>query len=378
MWSAARGPAVLVLAGLAMLAAGSAPDGPGRTPDTAAESSSRWVPRYSGPGGGDHPRLRLAATAGGGMSVFVRERRRAGWSLLRWDGASWRRDPLPAQFRGADRLEVGSSPSGETVWAVVTITREDDATEHLWRLSGGRWSKHLSQDATWTGVIDVEVGPRDDAWFVTRMDPDGERSAVLHWDGRAWSHNAPDEFDLTSAAAGGPDDVWVVAPRLGDRTFHWNGAGWREVRHPCAGEQAGPPCRGRPGLEQSRQAAQADGQAWLVGPPWPDGGSPVVLHWDRTRWRQVGLSATRTGLTAVRADPVGGVWIAANPESGAPYVLNLRHGRWTRSTLRAAGPGERIVDVVPAAGTTRLWVQTERPGRGRAGTTATSSVYELA
>nr|WP_055501391.1 hypothetical protein [Nonomuraea pusilla] len=92
----------------------------------------------------------------------------------------------------------------------------------------------------------------------------------------------------------------------------------------------------------------------------------------------MGLSAARTGLTAVRTDPVGGVWIAANPESGAPYVLNLRHGRWTRSTLRAAGPGERIVDVVPAPGTTRLWVQTERPAPGRTGTATASVVYELA
>ncbi|MFG1975566.1 hypothetical protein ACGFJC_40080 [Nonomuraea fuscirosea] len=49
-------------------------------------------------------------------------------------------------------------------------------------------------------------------------------------------------------------------------------------------------------------AAQPDGHAWAVGPTWADDGSPVVLHWDRTPWKQVSLNVVRAATTAVRTE----------------------------------------------------------------------------
>ncbi|MFG1685097.1 hypothetical protein ACGFNP_33385 [Nonomuraea sp. NPDC049269] len=214
--------AALVLAGACVLAADTALGRVGRTADDAVESASRWTVRYTAQGG-----LRVVPTAGGGALLFTTEGRRPGWSMLRWDGSSWKSAELPTQFDKVSRLEVGGSPSGETIWA--------------------------------------------------------------------------------------------------------------------------------------------------VGPAWADGGSPIVLHWDRTQWKQVSLNVVRTGLTAVRTDPASGLWIAANPSSGAPYVLNLRDGSWTRSTLPGAGPADRIIDIAPAPGTTRLWVRTEHQRDDK----ITSLVYEL-
>ncbi|MGW5260950.1 hypothetical protein ACWEQG_08255 [Microbispora sp. NPDC004025] len=368
--------AALVLVCASTLIADTARYGAERTAGHAVETSSRWTLRYAAREPEDFP-VSMVYAADGGVSLFVRKRPGPGWSMLRWDGTSWRRAGLPAQFGKAWGLEVGGSPSGQTIWAALSVPgKYDTVTEHLWRFSGGRWTRLLSRDATWNGVVDISVDARGGAWLITGMDPDGAPSTVLRWRDGAWRRQpSPPQFDLIAVAAASPDDVWIVGRERGYRLLHWNGASWQDAPYPCAIGSARPPCRERAHLVDLDLAARPDGQAWAAGPYWPDGGSAVVLHWNRTRWVQVGTDLTRTGLTAVRVDPEGGVWMAAHPASGAPYVLSLRDGGWTRSTLPAGGPGERIVDIVPVRGTTRLWVRTRRPDPTGGGTT--SLVYEL-
>ncbi|GAB3134251.1 hypothetical protein [Microbispora hainanensis] len=376
MRTGAGAVAALVLVCASAMTSDTARHGTGWTAGRAVESSSRWTLRYAAREHADFP-LSMFPSADGGVSLFIRKRPGPGWSMLRWDGTSWRRAGLPAQFAKAWGLEIGGSPSGETIWAAVSVSQKyDTVAEHLWRFSGGRWTRLLSRDATWNGVIDISVDSRGGAWFVTGMDPDGAPSTVLRWSGNAWPRQpSPPDFDLTAVAAAGPDDAWIVSRERGDRTLHWDGASWKDVPYPCAVDSARPPCRGRSYLGDLDLAVRPDGQAWAAGPYWADGGSPVVLHWDRTRWAQVGTDLTRTGLTAVRVDREGGVWMAARPASGAPYVLTLRDGGWTRFTLPAGGPGEQIVGIAPVRGTTRLWVHTRRPDPTGGGTT--SLVYEL-
>ncbi|WP_329426212.1 hypothetical protein OG339_39035 [Streptosporangium sp. NBC_01495] len=371
--------AALVLVGVCVLAADTPPSGAGRTADDAVESASRWTLRYTGQGD-----LRMISTTGGGASLFTMEGRRSGWSMLRWDGASWRRTGLPGPFGKARRLDVTSSPTGKTIWAAAAVHGAyDNVTEQLWQWSDGRWTRHLSRSAEWNPAVGIAVDSHDDVWLVTGMDPDGGSSKVLHRSGKTWRDDTPPVRSLARVAAARPDDVWVVTDQQMSNevatTLHWNGANWKKIDHPCMVDAAPGSCRGRSYLGQLSLTAQSDGQAWAVGPFWADGGSPVVLHWDRTQWKQVSLNVVRTGLTAVRTDPVSGLWIAANPTAGAPYVLNLRGGRWTKSTLPVGGPADRIVNIAPVPGTTRLWVQTERrdPAGHEAGDKVASLVYEL-
>ncbi|MEV4571463.1 hypothetical protein AB0K12_47600 [Nonomuraea sp. NPDC049419] len=362
-----------------VLAADTALSGSGRTVDDAVESASRWAVRYTAQGG-----VQMVATADGGALLFAAEGRRRGWSMLRWDGGSWKRAGLPEQFGKAGRLDVAGSASGKTIWAVAAVYGAfDSVTEHLWRWSEGRWTRHLSRSAEWNQVVGMAVDSQDNAWLVTGMDPDGDSSKVLHRRGKTWRDDTPPARSLAGVAAARPDDVWVVTDQQMSNevaiTLHWNGTDWRKVDHPCEAGSARSLCRGRRYLGQMSLAAQPDGRAWAVGPAWADGGSPVVLRWDRTQWKQVSLNVVQTALTAVRTDPASGLWIAANPASGAPYVLNLRNGRWTRSTLPGGSPADRIIGIAPAPGTARLWVHIERHDLigNQPGHEKTSLIYEL-
>ncbi|MEU8245741.1 hypothetical protein [Nonomuraea sp. NPDC048916] len=373
--------AALVLVSMCALAADTASDGGGGTAGHAVESSSRWTLRYTVHGYDRDVPLWLVPAAGGGASLFVRKRAALGWSMLRWDGTSWKRAGLPAQFGKTWGLEIGASPSGETIWAATSVPHGeyDDTTDHLWQLSDGRWTHRSAENAIVNGVSDIAVDTRGDAWFMTGYDPEGGGSNVLRWSGNTLRVQAPPSGPiLTGITAAAPDDAWVLNQEERERTWHWNGASWTDVPYPCAMGSPRPPCRGRAYLQRLSLAARPDGHAWAVGPDWADGGSPVVLHWDRTRWEQMSMDLVRTGLTTVRVDPVGGLWIAARPASGTPYVLNLRHGRWTRFTLREGDPAEYITDIAPVPGTTRLWVQTKRQDpTGPPGGPVTARVYEL-
>ncbi|MGV9329614.1 hypothetical protein [Streptosporangium sandarakinum] len=370
--------AALVLASACVLAADTAVDG--RTAGRAVESSYRWTLRYTVPGYGRDDPLWLVPAADGGASLFARNGPGPGWSMLRWDGTSWRRAGLPARFGRTWGLEIGGSPSGETIWAAVSVPgEEDETTEELWRFSAGRWTRRSAWDSGTNAVDDIAVGSRGDAWFLTGYDPDGAPSTVLRWSGNAWRRESPPGQELTEIESAGPDDAWVLSRMEGERTLHWNGSSWRDVPYPC--EPASPrlPCRGRAHLNDLDLAVRPDGQAWAVGPRWPDGGASVVLHWDGTRWEQAATGPARTSLTAARVDPVGGLWAVAVPASGSPYVLNLRDGRWTRSTLRQGGPGAYIAGVEPVPGTKRVWVQTRRRDDpvGPPDGAVTATVYEL-
>jgi len=156
--------------------------------------------------------------------------------------------------------------------------------------------------------------------------------------------------------------------------LHWDGEHWKVTPLPCTPALAQHDCHGRPFVSRLSLAAGPKNDVWAVGPGSADGARPVVLHWNGTAWKQVRLDVKhRTGLAAVRTDPVGGVWIAANPAEGTPYVLNLRDGTWTRSAPPQGKPSTRIVDIAPAPGTTRLWVHAQHGD----GPKETSLIYEL-
>jgi hypothetical protein len=333
-----------------------------------SEPAAGWHLRYATePAAADSIALQIIPTRGGRAWLFVTDRRRPATSLLRWNTPRWNPvGSLPEQLGQARYVDVRASASGGTVLVINHVPGKwDSSTHHLWQFSGGRWTHHRPRHLDWAS--DFAVVDQDDAWFAHGGDPEAP-TGLAHWDGTAWRrHTPPVATDLTTVAAAGSDDVWVVDNRGWSRTLHWDGRRWRDVPFSCT------PALTQHDCHVSSLASGSRNDAWAVGPNWADGGRPVVLHWSGAAWNQVKLNVNRTALAAVRTDPVGGVWIAANPAGGRPYVLNLRNGKWTRATLSRSEPSARIVDIAPAPGTTCLWVHAQYID----GPEETSLIYEL-
>ncbi|WP_440099509.1 hypothetical protein [Streptosporangium sp. H16] len=340
------------------------------------EPAARWHLRYATEPATADITHRVVPAAGNQAWLFVTGEGRPGTSLLHWNTSGWNPvGSLPGQLKKAEYIDVSDSASGDAVLVINHVPDEwDDSTEHLWQFSGGRWTHHRPRHLDWTG--DFAVVGRNDVWLAQGGGPDGPPPDMVHWDGTALRrHTPPEATDLAVVAAAGPDDVWVVDDRGWPRMLHWDGGRWSVAPLPCTPALARRGCHGRPFLSRlSGLAAGSRNDVWAVGPGWADGARPVVLHWNGVAWNQVKLDVNHhTGLVAVRTDPVGGVWIAANPADGTPYVLNLRNGEWTRSALPRSGPPAHIVDIAPAPGTTHLWVQAQHgDGPGK-----TSLIYEL-
>ncbi|WP_433361346.1 hypothetical protein [Streptosporangium sp. CA-115845] len=355
-------------------AAGSAPRQAGSTGvRQIGELASHWHLRYAAAAG--DITQRIIPSTGNRAWLFTTDRRRPATSLLRWNGTSWNPvGSLPKQLRKAGYLDVSASASGDVVLVINHVPGKwDSSTEHLWQFSGGRWTHHRPRYLSWTS--DFAVVDQNHAWFAQGGDPEGPPPAMVHRNGAAWRWETPPEAtDLTAVAAAGPDDVWVVDHRGRPRTLHWDGRQWKDVPLPCAPALARRDCHERPLLSHlSSLAVRSKNDVWAVGSDWTGGARSVVLHWNGTAWSQVKINVSRTRLGTVRTDPVGGVWIAANPAEGTPYVLNLRNGRWSRSALPRGESSTRILDIAPAPGTARLWVHA-RHGNGPG---ETSLIYEL-
>ncbi|MFG3441985.1 hypothetical protein ACGF0J_32470 [Nonomuraea sp. NPDC047897] len=220
---------------------------------------------------------------------------------------------------------------------------------------------------------------RDDVWISEYGGSDDyQRAGLSHWDGRSWrSVPKPSTYGYEVSRLSAPDrgELWALIDHPdGTAVIRRKGSGWAGAAplppQPCCPSS---PARGFHGL-----AARAHDDVWVItqdaawraGPGTvPDRG--LVARWDGSAWTWLNLPLDATWLPAVRADRVGGVWIAANPARGQPYVLNFRDGRWTRSALPAAGGWAGFVDIVPVPGTTRLWALARRVD-------GTLLIYELA
>ncbi|MFC7586800.1 hypothetical protein ACFQYP_26015 [Nonomuraea antimicrobica] len=235
------------------------------------------------------------------------------------------------------------------------------------QLTGDRWVHR-----PWASRFareSVAVGAKDDVWISEYGGPDDySGSGLSHWDGGSWKpvpESSPygDHDWVSRVAAPDRGEVWAVAHSQGVATvIRRDSSGWVTTPLPPA-----PGCPPSPAGGFYGMAARAHDDVWLVTQSRSERsgscelpGRGMVARWDGTAWTWLDLPLTATWLPAVRADRVGGVWIAVNPAHGQSYVLNFRDGRWTRSTLPAEGGWAGFVDIVPVPGTTRLWALARR------------------
>jgi hypothetical protein len=216
----------------------------------------------------------------------------AGWSeqMLRWDGAAWQPETMPAvpALSGVMGLYA---PGGEELWLA--------SYDGLWqRASDGAWDRRGPMAAF--GGVDGLAS--DDLWAVTL---DGE---AMHFSPSGLVSEFPGIGSLGLVHVAGPEDVWVGNDWVGDLA-RWDGSTWTaaRTRRPWVGlDSTGP---------DDVWALTEDGEVW---------------HWDgatfarQNRWFLLNF----TDLVAVAPDDV---WAL----TGGTYAFHWDGVDWTRHTVPA-------------------------------------------
>jgi hypothetical protein len=206
-------------------------------------NGSTWT-RMLGPGG----ELGGVAASSDSNAWAVGSTTKGRTLILHWNGRVWTRMPSPSPRLGmglTDFLNGVAIGPGSTAWAVGTISCGcGPGPSLIERWNGRSWRVVVAAGRTLAGggpdLAGVSsIGARD-AWAVgaTGSGDGPEKTAVLHWNGRAWKRVAAPSPDpsasLAALAPVSPGDIWAVGTgsdskrtRFTTVLLHWNGTVWR-------------------------------------------------------------------------------------------------------------------------------------------------------
>lgn len=279
---------------------------------------------------------------------------------LRWNGTSWQAVATPNVGNGYNELYSVSAANNDDAWAVGYSRQDQYSPSHPLAL---HWNGTAWQVVS-TGVVDggqllgtAALGA-DEAWAV------GSRAVgatgvplALHWNGVQWSAtNVPNPSTyytvLTGVSALTPQDVWAsgytkVGGRYVTLTEHWDGGAWSVVPSPSPGTQAAY-LRG--------VLALAPDNVWAVGSS--QGVGSLILHWNGSGWRSVrhpGGNDTLWALAGLDADDVWAVGYVLDPGTGSIRTLVEHWNGQDWEAEPAPNPGLGPALFGAAAGDGMVW-----------------------
>jgi hypothetical protein len=256
-----------------------------------------------------------------------------------------------------DGLMAVAAKRGALAWAVGFTTIRGRVMPLAMRWDGEEWvtDRPRPRGKLTSVFTDVAIVGHSDPFAVGyRATASGARQpiAARKADGR-WRYvpirtGRRESVTLTGVDADGRRGVWVVGHGgRGTQTkpviYHGVGQRWLRVKAPTP--------RGEAAL--TGVASTGRSEAWAVGYHHRDGRSvPLVLRWNGRKWRRAPAPAFGSGqamLSAVTADPTGGVWVvgAAWDEDRRSHVAVAAwwDGRAWNEVSGPAG-GTELHDVV--------------------------------
>jgi hypothetical protein len=297
---------------------------------------------------------------------------------LHWNGTAWSVVPSPnptlpgSPFGPSDKLFGVAAASANDVWAVGQTFDFTDSAPLAMHWNGSSWSVATiaspGNQAVLNGVSALGTG---DVWAVGDQSIVGSQTSLIeHWNGAAWSvvpspNVGPFLNSFLDVAALAANDVWAVGYQLTlfginqvfqTAVLHWNGTAWSAVPSP--------------NVNQRNQylfgvAGVAANDVWAVG--LYDTGlalRTLVEHWDGQQWTIVPSPNAGTvtdelfGIAAVNAHDlfaVGDTFDGIQYETLVERLGGEGQANSATATLTVNGsgggscPGPRHVDVMAAS-----------------------------
>jgi len=261
----------------------------------------------------------------------------------RWNGHTWAKVAIPSSSHQPS--EVSTSGTGNT-W----VLNPKDATP-LRRWSKGKWSAAAA--AHGAGVQHIGAAGARQVW----ASGDG---FLRHYDGSAWSDKKlPGDVTIAGIDVNHYNDVWAVGYRKtsdgNDQPYamHWNGSAWTTT--PVPEYHVGEPDWNVASLRSVAFVGTNDVYAAGDVEIGENVYSPVLVHWNGTKWSKVSVpKAVHPAYGVNGIAPVGGggtwySWDARHIErrtpsgtwtdykvttpSGAPTLYGITHIPGTKSSL---------------------------------------------
>lgn len=261
-----------------------------------------------------------------------------------WDGTTWTQTqtPPPDQYT-RDIFHAVSGISSDDVWAVgeTESGKSGGVVPLIEHWNGRTWKKVPfrpppgNSEGYFSGIAAITP---DDVWAVGSFGPDGP--LIEHWDGTRWNpatgvinRNRVHGAVLRAVTGVSADNVWAVGAGLGGTAIlHWNGHAWTRMPSPN-----GP----QPLNQLFGVTAVSTDDVWAVGTSGPFGqmtGRTLILHWDGHRWTKVASpnpGRTNNGLYGVSATTHHDVWavgaLSNNLEDSYVHLyLHWDGTAWTR------------------------------------------------
>jgi hypothetical protein len=238
-----------------------------------------------------------------GWAVGSRNPEQTRTLMLRWNGAGWAQETVPAPGNGPSFLSGVDVHSADLAWAVGAYGSRAKPKALILRWNGSEWSKVPSPAPGRASTLNaVEVVSATRAWAVGwfRDRRNFEHPLMLRWDGQAWSK--------------------VALPAMpASRPGFASGGNLRDI------------------------AATSGSRAWAVGNYEQNYTiKPLVLRWNGRKWSRVKADALALGgeLTGVAASSASNVWVVGHKGWEARTLA----ARWNGSSWRRVAtpnPGNR-------------------------------------
>jgi hypothetical protein len=286
------------------------------------------------------------------------------------------------------------APTGNaTAWA---FDGEDPSSgPTAWHLAGGAWNQDKSFPKVGTStVVTAGATSPSDVWAFTQGLSGG--SAVLHYNGKAWSVVKKFSAYIGGASVLAPNDVWLFGSGLfngaGLGVWHYDGHGWKQVGKNLQGGSALSATDAwafngtsiyhysggiwksvsvkslLPAKQQLNDPtvtgiyAVSDSDVYAIGNGnlEDEGGPTVILHLSGGKWSKVatanaGYGSVSTGGSQVLSpDGTGGFWLPfPGVESQKSYVLHYAAGKVTSVALPAPANSIAVLDIARVPGSAR-------------------------